>query len=478
MNNDLDSHHFLSLPRPDPIQPAPSLAPPDTTTLAAHDFDVDNRTGFMPPHPPLKRLPPQWERWERVLEDAQRVRVSLGGGDAGDKWRRSVREMPILATKPLRQSELYLRRAHHVLTWILHFYVHSVPLYDAKHTQTIIVPRALSLPLLRVCTQLQLPPVLTYSDSVLYNWEFATHNEGEQDRIPTFNTPLKCLTLFTGTLTEQEFYLLSARIELRGVRALDLMRATMDEVFVGDDIAIRRITGFLEKLKDVVGGMTEEFKGIQSRGCDPDVFYREVRPWMNGTGKKRWVFEGLDDGVDEERDEPVYQPEELSGPSAGQSSIVHALDIFLGVDKWSHAVSSSSSTGTDTGGPPTDKSKPTFLTRMQRYMPRHHRHFLQHLSANPRPLRHLITSSSSSSGSHPELVEAYNGVVGALKEFRDAHMVAVALYILGPARRAKESGGGGGGGGGEDVRGTGGTDVVRFLKSVRDETGAAAVFIT
>src|SRR5882724_7699969 len=67
--------HFLSLPRPG-LTHLGSV--PDTSTLAAHDFDVDVRTGFMPPQPPRSRLPPPWEPWELALEDALNRRLKLG----------------------------------------------------------------------------------------------------------------------------------------------------------------------------------------------------------------------------------------------------------------------------------------------------------------------------------------------------------------------------------------------------------------
>jgi hypothetical protein len=94
------THHFLSLPRPDTI-----IGPPagvvDTTTLAAHDFDVDNRTGFMPPQPPLSRLPTNWELWEITLEYAMHAKLQLGDKydlPAADKarsetWRAHVRQV-------------------------------------------------------------------------------------------------------------------------------------------------------------------------------------------------------------------------------------------------------------------------------------------------------------------------------------------------------------------------------------------------
>jgi indoleamine 2,3-dioxygenase len=73
----LPSNHFLALPRPD-VLIGPPAGVVDTTTLAAHDFDVDTRTGFMPPEPPLGRLPLQWEPWEQLLDHAQSYRLQLG----------------------------------------------------------------------------------------------------------------------------------------------------------------------------------------------------------------------------------------------------------------------------------------------------------------------------------------------------------------------------------------------------------------
>lgn len=346
----------------------------------------------------------------------------------------------------------------------------------------IRIPPPITVPLLQVSSHLQLPPVLTYSDDVLYNWAL---------KVPapmTIVSPapaldnLKCLTLFTGTRDEEEFYLSSARIELRGVEALSLMRATMDEAFVGDSIAIKRITTYLHSLAKVIGDLTKLLLAVRE-GCDPQVFYNQIRPWFRGADSdpnRKWIFEGL------ELDKELKEPTELSGPSAGQSSLIHALDVFLGVDRYSHA---SHVTGhsphrptASTSIPPKhpaapvpnqtpaappssvkpDTTKPSvsFLTRMQSYMPRHHRAFLRHLSANPRPLRNIIESSSDE-----QLLEAYNATVSALKVFRDAHVRIVAIYIVGPSRR--------GGRPIEETRGTGGTNAIRFVKSVRDQTAGA-----
>lgn len=128
----------------------------------------------------------------------------------------------------------------------MHFYNHSLPPSDL-----VRIPPPISLPVLQISAQLKLPPVLTYSDNVLYNWNLETD---DPDILPSQAT-IKCNTTFTSTSDEEEFYLVSARIEFAAVDSLELMRSTIDEVFVGDDIATRRITGYLHQLANIVRNM-------------------------------------------------------------------------------------------------------------------------------------------------------------------------------------------------------------------------------
>ena len=212
--------------------------------------------------------------------------------------------------------------------------------------------------------------------------------------------------------------------------------------------------------------------------CNPKVFHHDLRPWLRGEDSqsgRKWEFEGL------ERDPSLIPPTELSGPSAGQSSLIHALDIFLGVDKSTH---SQEVTGHGLTLPVNPQPKQAFLQRMmQMYMPRYHRSFLTHISSNPRQLRDFVskvsstgtffTSSADDDGVSMKqdalgLLTAYNAAVLALKEFRDAHLVIVALYIVIPSRSCEDKGS-------SPVRGTGGTDLVRFLKEVRDRTKEAVI---
>ncbi|KAF8072250.1 Indoleamine 2,3-dioxygenase [Lyophyllum atratum] len=410
----------------------------------AHVFDVDPQSGFMPPEAPLLRLPTSWEPWEVVLDAAIAAKLQLGDKPGllkkekktSASWRRRVRQLPLLSTTELESSHLLLRRAHHVLTYVMHFYIQSLP-PDAP----VLIPRPISLPVLRVSARLDIPPLLTFSDTVLYNW---TYKYPSETKVPAIDN-LRTGTMFSGLVDEEEFYLCSSRIELRGVEALELMRVTMDEIFIGDQTAVRRISGYLQTMATVIKELKALLMDVR-RDCRPEPYYNEVRPWFRGEDsdvkKRKWVFEGL------EEDPSLKTPTELSGPSAGQSSMVHVLDVFLGVDH------QSSSPG-----------KRSFMSRMQSYMPRNHRLFLDHLSANPRPLRAFVMSSADTA-----LHDAYNLAVVSLKEFRDAHMIIATLYIIRPARRAARQAEIEHLGEKEPLKGTGGTDLVRFLKDTRNRT--------
>ena len=364
-----------------------------------------------------------------------------------------------------------LRRAHLVLAFLQQFYVHSLP----PHVSPIIIPRSIAIPILRVSETLDLPPILTYCDTVLYNWHIdptlgAPTNHENGGLLTPAN--VRTNTMFTNTVNEEEFYLCSARIELKGVEALELMRMIMDETSLGDTIAIRRICDYLRRMTTIINDLRTLLLRVK-KFCRPDVYYNEVRPWLRGEdsdqGKRKWIFEGVDE------DPTLHHPTELSGPSAGQSALIHVLDIHLGVDHQTNAT----------------PQLPSFMNRMKIYMPKNHRAFLNNLMTNPRPLRAFVLASQDQ-----EMKEAYNQAVLTLKEFRDAHMIITTLYVIGPARRAaraslqKEK---------EVVslvgptvgmtvdlatdvtvedntlRGTGGTYLVKFLKDTRLRTTAAII---
>ncbi|KAL1408786.1 hypothetical protein Q8F55_005599 [Vanrija albida] len=526
--------HFLALPPTFSNDPntslsttshaAPGLAP-NVASLAAADFDVDVRTGFLPGSANVARLPAPYDVWEEALDAAAGSRVGdglrLNGGreDKEMSWRTAVASLPTLDIAGLDELPL-LRRAHIVLSFLAHFYVHCAPAATAASPHT--VPASISVPLLATSRLVGLPPILTYADTVLWN---VLPEDPDRPTNLANNPPERTLATFTNTRSEAMFYLVSAECEAAGAAALALMRQCLDELFLADELALRRLTVYLRQLAvliDRVGDITLKM----NTEVDPEEFYHLIRPWFrggdaDGPGSPGWLFLGTDDAAHEAENTfaPASAGRKFSGPSAGQSSLVHAFDIFLTVDHSEREDEAEAAPSDDPdatpirlnavpvlpehvaeaeaeakAAPPNPHARPgttapggaveaTFLQRMLQYMPLPHRTFLLHLSSHPTPLRPLVLARRET---HPALANAYDGALAALRRFRDKHMRVVSRFIIQQARRQPSArvrallGQ-------EDepeeevevhvdgLRGTGGTPLIRFLKRCRDNTSRAMV---
>jgi hypothetical protein len=442
-------------------------------------------------------------------------------------------QAPVLDTTPLEQDSDFLRRAHHVLAYLVHFYVHSCP-----SSNSILIPESLAVPLVRVSKLLSIAPVLTFADTVLWNHEIIDPSK------PLTRSNIRPLTLFTGSADEANFYGCCAEIELRGVEALraianfyDITSTTPrassaaatasrtssvitrptttlltddedkymsqansldyhDHTFVIDDTTLDHAAACLKTVAGVIRDLTAILQSVRQI-CDPHAFYFSVRPWFRGSdaagpaasSQRCWIYQGVDES----------QVLELSGPSAGQSSIIHTLDIFLDVDHsmdstTPHQSLSSSSSAAPATFPPTSgdavpapsvcplsklsppsqistpsssassasppasyPSSPSsplatpttcpssssprlpngeFMTRMRKYMPGSHQAFLEQLTRYTRDQAGRRSIRSLASRYPEKLMQPYNEAVMALKEFRDAHIRIACLYVVSMSRKA------------------------------------------
>ncbi|KAG5637961.1 hypothetical protein H0H81_002489 [Sphagnurus paluster] len=432
-----------------------------SSAIQLADFDIDSATGFVPSTAPVARLEPAWEVWELLLEEATRRKFCLGATlglsdserEKSELWRARVRTTAVLPITDLKCSEVVMRRAHSVLTFLLHFYVHTLP-----PEADVVIPASISLPLLQVSAQLEVPPVMAYSDDIMYNWAL---QEPTTDGVPTTDN-LRSLASFTGAADEEAFYLAPVRVELRGAEALRIIQSVLDDLAADSPEITARTTDALTHLVPVIKLLREELLGVRT-GCDPDFFYRNIRPWLVGAGStddRPWIFEGI------ERDPTLTQPKYLSGSSAAQSPLIQALDVFLGVQ------------GAPSG--PVDAASMSlstpFAQRMRVYMARRHRALLHRLeSQENRTLRSFVAGAQDAA-----LSEAYNSALRALKEFRDAHMIIVTLYVIGPAKRvAREEAEAQGRNvvvpREDTMKGSAGGDLARLLKDFRDKTMGALI---
>ncbi|RDL36371.1 putative indoleamine 2,3-dioxygenase family protein [Venustampulla echinocandica] len=413
------------------------MLPPSSTHLA--EFEISSRNGFLPDQPPLQKLDDTYyASWEAIIGD-------LPGLLNSSSLRNEVDHLPILSTSRLR-SEREWQRAYLILSFVTHAYIWEAPGPSER------LPPSISVPFLKVSSHLQLPPTATYAALSLWNFK-SSNTDCDLSRIED----LQVLHTFTGTQDEEWFYLISVAIEAQGAEAIPLMLNAIDAVESDNSpmviAALKEFSYLIRKISLLLKRMHEK--------CSPEIFYNEIRPYF--AGSKNMGLAGLPNGVFYDEGEGNGQWQQYSGGSNAQSSLIQFFDIVLGVEHF------------DVKG--TKGSKHGFLRQMRSYMPGPHCSFLEHLEsiANIRAYAEQTAV--------PEVTEAYNFAVKELESFRDIHIQIVARYIIMPSRQHVSTGHRGVNlaiaSANPDVRkdlhGTGGTELMPFLRQSRDETRAAAL---
>lgn len=313
----------------------------------------------------------------------------------------------------------------------------------------MVIPKPLAVPLVAVSQKIDLPPVLTFADIVLWNWEPI---DPEQ---PVSLDNIRYINLFSGTETEKNFYLLSAAAEFKGVEMLRVIERVLNMPCHTDRSATAALTRDFEQLVKIIDEIAVII-GAASKTVDPHPFYWLVRPWWNGSDAAApWVFEGV----------PPDMTFDLGGASAGQSSVMHALDAFLDID---HSLKQSRQPVPSPDNRQTAASG--FMEKMRRYMPAEHRAYLTNVQK--RHVRDIVQRN-------PGLKGPYNAAVEALSKFRTVHIRIGTLFIISQAKSAPPASMGTAVLGDRKVeghsKGTGGNPVASLLKAGRDATVRARI---
>ncbi|KAG5178571.1 indole 2,3-dioxygenase [Tribonema minus] len=502
----------LALPSAEPRCPLVPLSP-DTLQLL-EKFEVDPVRGFLPSEDPLLRLPqPELQPWEDLVSDLPAL---LSAAQA----RLPLSRLPILPIT-LLETEPQRRRALLLLSMLCHAFVWGEPARPAD-----ALPPGIAVPLWRLAADMGVPPVMTHLSLVLYNWR-RLDPRGALDA-----TNLAAACQFLGGHDEAWFYLTTVEIEARGGPAmaalLQAQRAATAASAASSSAAAAaaacaELAACLRAVEGAVHGMRGALRRM-SDGCDPRAFYHRVRPFLSGWRANPTLPRGVQyTGVPASSAAAVAGADDSSsgscgcsgdgsicdgggggsggggcgcsaracfyGGSAAQSSLFAALDAALGI----------AHDGAGAGA--------AFLANMRAYMPPSHRAFLAHLGAAAAPgvrgcVAALRGGADGGGSSAQAAVDAYDAAVAAVEAFRTAHIGIVTAYILQQARgggsgaaspappEATKSSGGGGGvhadasperegmytrdkaSGG---KGTGGTDLLEFLRPLRDDARAAVL---
>ena len=286
-----------------------------------------------------------------------------------------------------------------------------------------ILPRQLAQPIVALADHLGQQPLLPYSGYVLDNWgRFDKDGPIDLDNVYMIQN-------FLGGQDEAWFVLVHVAIEARAGAALAAIGPIISAA-ANDDV--QTVQAELEAVASVWADINALFDRMPER-CDPYIYFERVRPYIHGWKDNPALPNGIIyEGVERYGNEA----QAFRGQTGSQSSIVPAMDAFLGVG---HAADPLRS----------------FLDQLHIYRPPGHRRFIDDVRAAS-GLRAFVKAAQS-----PGLTDAYNAIVQAVADFRTRHLEYAANYINKQGKRAL--------GNDTDV-GTGGTPFMRYLKKHRDET--------
>ncbi|XP_012685850.1 indoleamine 2,3-dioxygenase 1 isoform X2 [Clupea harengus] len=396
-------------------------------------YYVSEEYGFVLPEP-LEDLPPYYQPWMEIAKNVTELIDS-------HSLRACVQKMPLLETH-LLQGHRELRLAHLTLSVMTMGYVWQ----EGENDTVKVLPRTLAVPYWAVSQKLGLPPILTHADAVLANWK-------KKDPQGVFSMEnLELLFTLPGGKSVHGFFMVTLLVELAAVPGIRAIPEVINGVNQGD---VTMVTRALESISLAIDCMREALK-LMHVYVEPAVFYGIMRIYLSGWKDNASMEDGL------VYEDVQVEPMEFSGGSAAQSSLLHCFDELLGVK---HEASSGA-----------------FLTRMRsHYMPPAHAHFIQDISLSRPSLRDFVLDRASE-----PLTSAYEHCVAKLVALRNYHINMVSRFITVPASRAKELRLRGEGSGEErstiaqaptalEERGTGGSGIMSFLKTVRDRTRGVSV---
>jgi len=349
-------------------------------------------------------------------------------------------------------------------------FAHSYVWCSNNSSTSIALPKGVAIPLWEVSVALDVPPVLTQLTIVLSNYRLL-----DSDASVCMEN-LATLVNFFGGRDESWFYLVTAEVEASGAKAimpLLLLQHAIEQHqdTHGEDAALLDVAaGYLATSASAIKDMVTSFKKVRE-ACHPVIFYQRVRPFLAGWRcnpalpgglryegvKVRWEDRHAtnENHIEEGADITTCPPQEFYGGSAAQSSLLPFLDIMLGVEH--------------------DNKNGSYLTAMREYMYRPHREFLAHLertTSTKTNIRQFLNHLSLPSPAADKVKAAYNECLEHLQTFRTAHISVVAEYIMSQQKNGVSTNSIEGNAGG---KGTGGTDLMQFLKPLRDDVKNSVV---
>eukprot|EP00842_Homolaphlyctis_polyrhiza_P002958 jgi/Hompol1/3663/HPOL_006671-RA len=282
------------------------------------------------------------------------------------------------------------QRAFLLLTMVAHSYIIGIPKADAVEP---VLPECIAVPWFSLATLLDLKPVISYVSIELFNW-YLLDPSGPLDL-----SNIAMQHTFSGVVDEAWFYLIPLGIEAIAAPAVkglvDAQQAILDGAG-SNETATAALTDALTVVAESTEKITALLKRMYEK-CDPQIFWTRIRNYSGGSKNSATMpngifFEGvttIDAHVNPDAPPPAGRIgtwRRYAGASAGQSPVIHTLDVGLDIHHAPmHAPPSASSQ------PPSDTPRPNPMLEMREYLSSSQRKFLIHLASGPSIRTHVAT---------------------------------------------------------------------------------------
>lgn len=373
-------------------------------------FDI-TQNGFLPIRATPQTIRAPYDHWKNICD---RLATLVESHDI----EKIVEDLPVIAidgdTTDDEYKHIYAMLCMIQAAWLWH---------RGEGNHKDYVPKQICVPLKTVADHLGIPAILTHAAIDLYNWRLR-----DVSKPPILDNLVSAYTL-TGNISESWFCLVMVAIEYLGaviLKNIVNISIIMHDSNMDGNTKNRKIVEHLTAISDRMDEINIVISRMQEK-CDPKFFYNTLRKFLSGWTNKELFPVGV-------KLETIADGVRYTGGSAAQSSLIQAIDIFLGI--------------THTDG---------YLRDMRNYMPQKHREFLVWLESRP-CVRNYIDHDVT-------IKNLYNDCIDKLTSFRKRHHGLVHTYILKVVqeKQAEKNSA-------LAAEGTGGSNLATFLKEIRDDT--------
>lgn len=362
-------------------------------------YEVSEATGFVPEADPVIRLS-RFDPWEDLAPEISALIRTR-------RLRAALSRLPELDAAGL-QTAGERERGLLLLTVFANGWVWGGVEPD------LTIPQQIARPLCMLAEAMGRPPIVHYASMALNNWRRLDRSQ------PVSADNVRMQVQFLGGVDEDWFFVGSLGVELAGAPLVASAHAAVEASERHGDAELQAaLTKVSADLDPVIAALARMYEW-----CDPHVFYHRVRPYLRGWPDPGVVYQGASE-----------TPQTFVGGSAGQSTLIQAVDAVLGVQHRPAATAD-------------------YLKRLRTYMPSPHRRLVEDIEARTVVRRRVETGSAG-------LHAAYNEAIAQLDRFRRRHIELANRYIVKPS------------GGSTVEKGTGGTDLEVFLEAARGSTAEA-----